>query len=64
MSRIDPSTPAWMLDVADNVMGDLYSRLAEGMLSRDEDMTDDALWILRRNQLDDLIAVRLARTTR
>ena len=32
MSRIDPSTPAWMLDVADNVMGDLYSRLAEGML--------------------------------
>ena len=53
MSGIDPSAPAWILDVAETVLSDRRSRLSDAMLERDEDITDNELWALRRRQLDE-----------
>ena len=43
MSGIDPSAPAWILDVAEIVLSDRRSRLSDAMLERDEDITDNEL---------------------
>ena len=50
---IDPSAPAWILDVTEAVLSDRRSRLSDAMLERDEDITDNELWALRRRQLDE-----------
>ena len=55
MSGIDPSAPAWILDVAETVLSDRRSRLSDAMLERDEDITDNELWALRRRQLDEAL---------
>ena len=48
--------PAWVLDVAEDVMRYRLSRLSDEMLARDEDITNTPLWQLRRQQLDALLA--------
>ena len=52
MSRTDPLSPAWVLDVAEDVQSYRLKRLSDEMLKQDEDITDDALWHLRVSQLD------------
>ena len=52
----DPTAPAWILDVAEDVMRYRLQRLSEVMLERDEDITNDGLWRLRRSRLDSLLA--------
>lgn len=56
MRRTDLREPAWILGVAEDVQRWRLTRLQEVMLAKDEDITDDALWSLRRRQLDDLLA--------
>ena len=55
----DPSTPAWMLDVAEDVKRFYSQHLIDAMLERDEDVTDTPLWQHRRSQLDSVLKVRL-----
>jgi hypothetical protein len=51
MSR-SSDAPAWMSGVAKDVMSYQQQHLIDVMLERNEDITDDALWRLRRSQLD------------
>jgi len=51
----DPSEVPWILDVAEAVMAYRIDRLLAEMLKHGEDITDAALWRLRRVQLDELI---------
>lgn len=56
MSKADPNTPAWVLDVAEDVRRFQSQRLIDTMLERGEDVTDNALWRHRRSQLESLLA--------
>jgi hypothetical protein len=56
MSRIDPDTPAWVLDVAEDVQQYRLRHLQDMMLKAGEDVTNDGLYRLRRSQLDSLLA--------
>jgi hypothetical protein len=55
MSGTDPHAPAWVLDVAEDVQSYRLTRLEDEMLKRGEDITDNALWRLRRSQVDSLL---------
>lgn len=56
LGRPDPSAPAWMLDVAEDVMARRLGYLEDAMIARGEDITNDGLRRLRLSQLDSLLS--------
>ena len=52
----DPQTPAWVLDIVTDEIRAGEQKLIDMMLSRDEDITDTALWRHRRSQFLSLLA--------
>jgi hypothetical protein len=54
--RPDPATPAWMLDAARSVLVGRRNLLASAMFQHGEDENDPALWNLRCQQLDEVLA--------
>ena len=59
---VDPATPAWVLDVADDALRAAEQALIDRMLSDavSEDITDTPLWRHRRSQLMSLLAAKAA----
>lgn len=55
MSRVDPATPAWVLDAAQDAIHRMDEALTQAMLDKGEDVTDDTLWRHRRLQLRSLV---------
>lgn len=61
-ARVDPQTPAWVLDAVEDALHRGENALLDAMLGRDEDTSDDGLWRHRKSQfLSLLIAQATAR---
>lgn len=54
-TRIDPNTPAWMIDAAESVLAGCRNLLASAMFKHCEDENDLPLWQLRCQQLDEVL---------
>jgi hypothetical protein len=52
----DTTAPAWVLDIAEEVVAYQRQRLIDAMLECGEDPTRNNLWRLRREQLEGLLA--------
>lgn len=61
MTRVDPSTPAWVLDAAQDAIRATDRVLNEAMTGQGEDVVDYSLWCHRRSQMRSLIQRELER---
>jgi hypothetical protein len=50
------TAPAWVLDIAEEIVAHQRLRLIDVMLERGEDPTRNDLWLLRKEQLESLLA--------